>query len=588
MIYNVADYLFETDSKYDIKIIVLEKKQNRALIKINIDFCGKKCPELVTIKWRTQGGGIYTRWNCMGEQNRRLYPNWEMNCNKSRSASGMPLQCYLGKDGKNKITVAVSDVKTPIHIKSGFIEESAEIAWELVLFSQKTGEISEYSTELMLNTECISYQESIEKVYKWWESFGYSDNYEPKDAFNPVYSTWYSYHQQVTPDALLAELKSASKLGIKTVIIDDGWQTDDNGRGYAYCGEWRTAKTKIPNMKSFVDQVHQMGIKIMLWFSVPYVGIYSDVFERFRDKLLDPDNNEHFVLDPRYPEVREYLVEAYEYAVMQWNIDGLKLDFIDSFQMTKSSKIFSAEMDTSSVEDGVCLLLDEIYERLTAINPDILIEFRQSYVGPVMLQYGNMIRAFDCPMDPVTNRVCTVNLRLTSGERAVHSDMIMWDMAEPVETAADKLINILFAVPQISVKINELSESHYKMLKYYLKFWNEYEDVIMKGKLEAESPEVNYSLVKSEKNGQMVAAAYTERVLHIEQVYAKLVFVNGTGKDKLYIENDGAETGCQCWVYTCTGEVIQSNNMVLKTGINEFQVPVSGMLLVKRLEDSRK
>lgn len=588
MIYNIADYMFETDSKYDIKIMVLEKKQNRTLIKINTDFYGKKCPEPITIQWRTQGGGIYTRWNCMGGQDRRLYPNWEMNCNKSRSASGMPLQCYLGKDGKNKITVAVSDVKTPIHIKSGFIEESAEMAWELVLFSQKIGEIREYSTELMIDTESVSYQEIIETVRKWWEGFGYSYHYEPKDAFNPVYSTWYSYHQQVTPEALLEELKSAAKLGMKTVIIDDGWQTDDNGRGYAYCGEWRTAKSKISNMKCFAEQVHQMGMKIMLWFSVPYVGIYSDVFERFRDKLLDPHNNEHFVLDPRYPEVREYLVQAYEYAVTQWDIDGLKLDFIDSFQITKSSKIFSEEMDTGSVEEGVCCLLDEIHKRLTSINPDILIEFRQSYVGPIMLQHGNMIRAFDCPMDSVTNRVCTVNLRLTSGERAVHSDMIMWDMAESVETAADKLINILFAVPQISVRINELSESHYKMIKHYLEFWNEYEDVIMKGKLTAESPEANYSLVKSEKNGQMVAAAYTERVLHMAQAYETLAFVNGTGKDKLYIENDGVETDCQYRAYTCTGEVVQSNNTVLKTGINEFSVPVSGMLLVKKFEGGRK
>ena len=585
MIYCKDDLIFETDSEYDVRISSLENTKNNAVIKISIDFCGKQSPQPTTIKWTTKGGEIYTRWNCMGEQNRRLYPNWEKSCNKSRSASGMPLQCYLGKDGKNKITVAVSDVKTPIHIKSGFIEENSQISWELVLFSQKIGEISEYSTELMINTESVSYQESIEKVCKWWEGFGYSYNYEPEEAFNPVYSTWYSYHQNVTPDTLLEELKSASRLGMKTVIVDDGWQTDDNSRGYAYCGEWRLAQSKIPDMKLFADRVHQLGMKVMLWFSVPYVGIYSKVFERFRDKLLDPDSNEHFVLDPRYPDVREYLARSYEYALTEWNIDGLKLDFIDSFQMTKSSKTFSKGMDTGSVEDGVCILLDEIYKRLTAIKPDILIEFRQSYVGPVMLRYGNMIRAFDCPMDPVTNRVCIINLRMTSGKRAVHSDMIMWDTAEPVESAADKLINILFSVPQISVKINELSKSHYKMLKHYLKFWNENKDVIMKGRLKAEKPEANYSLVTSEKNGKMVAAAYTDRVLHIDKIYTKLIFVNGTDKCKLYIENDSDETNYQYDIYTCTGELIQSGDIILKKGVNSFSVPVSGLILLKMSDE---
>ncbi len=31
----------------------------------------------------------------------------------------------------------------------------------------------------------------------------------------------------------------------------------------------------------------------------------------------------------------------------------------------------------------------------------ILDEFRQSYIGPAILKYGNMMRAADCPMDPL-------------------------------------------------------------------------------------------------------------------------------------------------------------------------------------------
>ena len=580
MLYEVAGYKLETDSEYDIRISAAEKTKTKAVIKISIEFSEKQCPEPVRIKWRTSGGGICTRWNCMGEQNRRLCPDWNMNSNESRAASGMPLQCYLGKDGKNKITVAVADGKTPIHLKSGFIEESAEIAWELVLFVGQIGVISRYETELMIDIENAPYQETIGNVCKWWKSFGYRENQIPKEAFDPVYSTWYSYHQLVTSDVLLNELENAAKLGMKTVIIDDGWQTDDNGRGYAYCGEWKAAETKISDMKGFADKVHQLGMKIMLWFSAPFVGIYSNVLERFRDKLLDPDSKEHFVLDPRYPEVRDYLAQVYEEAVTKWGIDGLKLDFIDSFQMVKGSKVLSAQMDTGSVEEGVCLLMEEIQQRLTAVKPDILIEFRQNYVGPAILSYCNMIRAFDCPMDPLTNRVRTVNLRLTSGKCAVHSDMVMWDRTEPVETAADKLINILFSVPQISVKIEELSDSHYRMLKHYLAFWLENKEVIMSGKLTAKSPEANYSMVVSEKNGEIVAAAYTESILQLEQICKKISFVNGTGRDKLYIENSGGENRYQSNIYACTGKLTQSTDIILKKGMNIFDIPVSGTLVL--------
>lgn len=586
MMYNTMDYVFETDTQYDVKITTIEKTQTLIRIGINVDFHKELKPEPIRLTWKTQGGGIHTRWDCMSVQNRRLYPNWEMTCNESRSASGMPLQCYIGKNGMNRVTVAVSDVKTPIQLRSGFVEENAQIAWELVLFSQPIGKISDYSTELIIDTDNIPYSESIGRVKEWWRKWGYTDSDQPEAAFEPVYSTWYSYHQNVTPDSLLKELESASKLGMKTVIVDDGWQTDDNSRGYAYCGEWSLAETKIPDMKDFADKVHGLGMKLMLWFSVPYVGIHSNVFECFKDKLLDPGDHEHFVLDPRYKEVREYLVSAYERAVEKWGIDGLKLDFIDSFKFFKESTEFSPHMDTGSVEDGVCMLLDEVYTKLTSIKPDILIEFRQSYVGPVMLKYGNMFRAFDCPMDPVTNRVSIVNLRLTSGKRAVHSDMIMWDNDEPTETAADKLINVLFSVPQISVRINELSRDHYKMLKYYLSFWNENKEVLAKGKLCAKNPEANFSLVNSELNGKMVAVAYSDRVLKINKHFTSISFVNGTGDDRLYIETLLDDAEYQYSIYNCTGDLIERGNAVISRGINEFSVPESGLISFSKMYDS--
>ena len=425
----------------------------------------------------------------------------------------------------------------------------------------------------------MPYGECIDAVVKWWNGFGIKYCRVPKAAFDPVYSTWYSYHQNVTTAAMLKELEAASKMGMKTVIINDGWQTDDNSREYVYCGEWTTAKRKINDMKAFVKTVHELGMKAMLWYSVPYVGIYSPVFECFKDKLLNPDcERKYFVLDPRYPEVREYMVKTYENAVNKWDIDGMKLDFVDAFKLYDSSNPFSTQMDTASVEKAVSLLLCEIHKRVTAIKPDILIEFRQSYISPIMLSFGNMFRVCDCPMDPVTNRVGSINLRLTSGDRAVHSDMIMWDTATTAETAAESLINALFAVPQISMRINELPEEHYKMLKTYLEVWKENREVLMRGELKAESPEANYSIVTAKKNSQLAAVAYSNPILTLTDKLTKITFVNGTGKDRLYIENKGNAAEYKCTIITCTGEYTVQCDLLLNNGVNVFTVPVSGII----------
>ena len=74
--------------------------------------------------------------------------------------------------------------------------------------------------------------------------------------------------------------------------------------------------------------------------------------------------------------------------------------------------------------------MNQVREHLQAIKPDLLIEFRQEYIGPAIRQYGNMLRAGDCPGDMAANRIRTANLSITSGHTAVHAEMIEWKVDE--------------------------------------------------------------------------------------------------------------------------------------------------------------
>ena len=88
---------------------------------------------------------------------------------------------------------------------------------------------------------------------------------------------------------------------------------------------------KFPDFAGHVKRVRQNGMKYMMWYSVPFVGARSRNHERFKGMYLtdNPDTN---VLDPRFPEVREFLCNLYETALRDWNVDGFKLDFIDRFK----------------------------------------------------------------------------------------------------------------------------------------------------------------------------------------------------------------------------------------------------------------
>ena len=90
------------------------------------------------------------------------------------------------------------------------------------------------------------------------------------------------------------------------LIVDDGWQTMDDRRGYRYTGDWEPVR--VGDMKSFVDRVHRLDVKFMLWYSLPFIGENAGNYERFRGKYLRYwESQGAWVLDPRYPEVREFI-----------------------------------------------------------------------------------------------------------------------------------------------------------------------------------------------------------------------------------------------------------------------------------------
>ena len=127
------------------------------------------------------------------------------------------------------------------------------------------------------------------------------------------------------------------------------------------------------------------------------------------------------VLDPRFPEVRRFLVDTYARAMKEWDLDGFKLDFIDAIRFwgeDPAEKENFKGRDIKSVPIAVEKLMTEVHAALTAIKPDALVEFRQGYVGPGIRKFGNMLRVGDCPGSARRNRVAIANLRLASGDTA--------------------------------------------------------------------------------------------------------------------------------------------------------------------------
>ena len=562
--------------------IVIEnqvKKDGILTFDVSVSFDEPQIPEKFSIMFDFPSVDIYSVWSPSVRYDRFIGVTWKKKVTQSRLASWMPLHSLVSANGRNRLTIAVSDAKTPTEIATGIHEHNAEFLCEIRFFTIKVAPLKEYRATVRLDLRDIPYYDSLYAVTDWWENeCGYKPAYVPDAAKQPVNSLWYSYHQELFADEIVKECALSKPLGMDTVIVDDGWQTHDQGRGYVTCGDWQMAPNKFPDMKKFVDDIHALDMKVMLWFSVPFIGGEAAQFERFKDMLLCDTNisKNVYVFDPRYKEVRDYLIEIYANAVREWNLDGLKLDFIDSFALNSEKALaYDEKRDYQSLEDAIDVLMIDITDKLREINPEILIEFRQSYVGPAIRKYGNMLRVGDCPNDCFRNRHNIVNLRLTSGKTAVHSDMVMWHYDDTVESAALQLVSIMYSVPQISVRVAKLSEEHKKMLDFYLHFWKENRETLIEGKLIAANPESGYSIVCSEKGGNAIFTAYTDIVIDCS-AYKGVIAMNSSRSKTLIIK--GAE-GKRYTVLNCMGERISSG--VIEGTISEIAVPLAGMIYIK-------
>jgi len=543
-------------------------------------------PPRFTLKWSLPSQDVAGQWATGRHLTKTLRPDWSGGrLQASMFAREAPVSCLYGSDDGNVLTFAVSDALDTVLVGSGIREEDGRLYNEVTFFSEPHPSVGAWSAEVRLDRRRVPYWTALRGVSDWWAAQpGYAPATVPEPARLPVYSTWYNYHQSVDAAVLLKEVAIAKQLGLDTIIVDDGWQTLDTGRGYAFTGDWEPER--IPDMKAFVDGCHALGVKVMLWYAVPFVGKNAKVAARFKDKSLRYDERlGAYVVDPRYPEVREYLVDVYRRALRDWGIDGFKLDFIERLVADDKTVLeATGGRDFASVNEAADRMMTDVLRELRRLKPEVMIEFRQPYIGPLIRKYGNMFRASDCPNSYLANRVKTVDLRLLTGDTAVHADMIMWHYGEPVERAAFQLLNVMFAVPQVSVRLQEIPRDHFEMVRFYTDYWRSNRAVLLDGAFEARSPNANYPVVRATAGGKQIVGLYEDAVVSLDGGAIDAIDVLNAKSSKRVVLDAARDLGRYRYtVRDSQGRTTDAGEIALSAGPRAFAVPVSGLLSLERV-----
>lgn len=557
-------------------------KDGITIYDINITAVEPAIPGIITFSWKIPAHNVKGLWKPTTDFAKRIQADWELKPMESRISIDSPVICLFGNQDENIHTFSCSNAINKLELDAVIREEDDLFYCHITMFSERHSKLNHFNVQIRIDSGEKHFSEAIKEVSKWWETYeNLKPAFVPEIAQDPLYSTWYQFHQNLEEKTLVEECEIAYDLGYRSIVIDDGWQTNDSNRGYDYTGDWNPER--LSKTKKFVKDIHATGMKVGFWYSVPFCGKYSEAYKRFKGKFLTEDHRWAPVFDPRYPEVREYLINIYKRALVEWNLDGFKLDFIDDFKLYPDTvKEKNNEMDFHSINEAVDRLLTDVMYTLRNINPDVFIEFRQKYTGPAMRKYGNMFRAFDCPGDGTMNRVRIADIKMLAGNTAVHSDMITWHTEEKVEVAALQLVNTLFGVPQISVELKKIPEDHLKMIKFYTNYWNVNKETITTGNFIPFKPLANYPLKQVTKDKSIIIGVYDDYFMEIKDEFDTIDIINAKLTNTIIIKNKVALGTYDLSVFNCMGVEVSKNSIDFTIGIHELEVPACGLIQLKK------
>ncbi|MGN0832309.1 MAG: glycoside hydrolase family 36 protein [Kiritimatiellia bacterium] len=515
----------------------------RDVVTVRISSPVEAVPPKFGVFFRVPGAGVRNVWTCDFSRGAfkvdpQLWWGW-VSKYTSQLAKDAPIAVGFGPDEVAPVAIACSETFNYLEFGLYADDRTCEIVGRCEFFVQPVAACTEYEARILLDRRGCKWYDTVRDCADWIAGVnGFRAAEVPEAAYEPLYSTWYAYLQDVHDKTLEQEARHAAAVGMKTMILDDGWQKEDSQTFYGACGDWLPAKSRFPDMKAHVAAVHRAGLKYMLWLGVPFMGKETANAPRFRNMMLS--GGDSGILDPRFPEVREYLISTYERVVGEWGFDGVKLDFIDQFQLPNPDPALKdgyAGRDCKSLPQAVDRLMRDVLARLKAIKPDVLVEFRQHYMGPAIRQYGNMIRAADCPDDICSNRRRICDLRLTSGKTAVHSDMLVWSRDETPEGAALPILNALFGTVQYSMILDSVRPDHKAVIRNWIDFTTRHRETLLKGELRPHHPESGYSWVEAESAAERIVAVYSPSVCAACGAADKPVYaINATGTDRMLLE----------------------------------------------------
>ena len=295
-------------------------------------------------------------------------------------------------------------------------------------------------------------------------------------TLEPWWCPWTDWHSdRVNHDLMIANVRAGLDLGIRNFIIDDGWfgpGLDSPLTTTLTMGDWREDRTKFPDLRATVAEIHQSGGNCILWCAPHAVFPASAAFAQRRPLLIMKEpgvpaltGNGYHPLCFRSPEARAAMADLCLELAERYGTQGAKYDLFNNVPCDPCANPDHTH-DTHSMVEGLGLLLEEIDRRTRARQPDFITELKQNYGTPWLHHAGTCMRAGDTPYNPEANFFRTSFINAYTPYSI--NDYQTVSNADSPEAGMAIIIAMLAAgIPTYSMDLVALAEPHRQSLKFY-------------------------------------------------------------------------------------------------------------------------
>jgi alpha-galactosidase len=161
--------------------------------------------------------------------------------------------------------------------------------------------------------------------------------------------------------------------------------------------------------------------------------------------------------------------------------------------------------------------------------------------------------------------------------------MFMWHANDSVETAALQILNILFSVPQLSVRLDSIPDEHLEMVEFWINYWRENRNVLLDGVFIPMNPGAVYPMILSRTKNKTIAAVYNDMNISLDgKECENLDIVNAKSSEYVILDLTSAMGNVNTESYDCSGGIVKKQTFTLKKGVYKLMVPPSGLLTITK------